>query len=91
MNTNYGTVEFEGRTITLTSDIEFTSTVIPNRTNYNDAAEGEEYYAQLSATGIDPEGNKVYVYWVKEFVKAEERELDSLDWYEDITSVELED
>ncbi|USG65145.1 hypothetical protein NDK47_23980 [Brevibacillus ruminantium] len=78
---NYGTVNFEGKTYKLTGEADFTNRLLEGRyKNYTDASEGDKYDAEFSAPAVDNEGNEVTVYWMFEFVKGDEPELDSLNW-----------
>lgn len=73
--TDFGKVTFNGKEYTLTTQADFTNRVLPTN-NFNEASEGETYTAEFSAQTT----NGVTVYWMFDFVKGEEQELDSLDW-----------
>ncbi|MFW5437792.1 hypothetical protein [Paenibacillus apiarius] len=81
MTTNYGTVVFEGKEFQLTGDADFTNRVLDGRfTNFHEASEGEEFEFEMSAPGVDAEGNEVTVYWIFSDIKNEQKELDEYDY-----------
>lgn len=78
---SYGSVSFNGTTFNLTDQADFTGRQLDGRfTNYNEASEGEAYDVEFSASAKDDDGNDATVYWMFEFVKGDEPELDSLNW-----------
>ena len=80
------TIEFNGKTYTLTTDADFTGRLLEGGyTNYHE--DNEEYDFEMSARATDAEGNKYTVYWIFN-CDDNERELDSYD-YDDIDRVEL--
>jgi hypothetical protein len=82
------TIKFEGKEIELTSEAEYTNRLLNSAyTNYHEAEEGEEFSFEMSAQGIDEEGNEVVVYWIFEDVKGDQKELDEFD-YDEVDRVE---
>ena len=87
---DFGTVEFNGKKYTLTSDADFTNSVLNYPKNYNDAEDGEEFDFQMSASATDANGNECTVYWIFSDIKGEsEKELDSFD-YDNVHGIEEE-
>jgi len=91
-NQDYGTVNFNGITYTLTSQAEMTNRLINNiSNNYNDVDDGEEYQFELSASAEYDDGNPENenlttgtIYWVFTGTKGEnDPELDSYN-YDDV-------
>ncbi len=78
---DYGTTQFEGKTIILDGIADFTSRLMPLKP-FHEAEEGEEYNFEMSAPGHDEEGVDCTVYWEFEAVKGEEKELDMYDYDE---------
>lgn len=76
------TIEFNGKTYTLTTDADFTGRLLEGGyTNYHE--DNEEYDFEMSARATDAEGNKYTVYWLFTDIKGEsEKELDSFDYYD---------
>ncbi|AHD06417.1 hypothetical protein [Paenibacillus larvae] len=80
--TEFGTVVLEGKEFKLTGDADFTNCVLGGwYTDFNDASEGEEYQFEMSAPGLDNEGNEVTVYWIFTDIKGEKGK-ESLDEYD---------
>ncbi|ARF67195.1 hypothetical protein B7C51_04285 [Paenibacillus larvae subsp. pulvifaciens] len=70
--TEFGTVVFEGKEFKLTEDANFTNRVLGGwYTDFNDASEGEKFDFEVSAPGVDDEGNEVTVYWIFTDIKGE--------------------
>lgn len=78
---NYGTTQYQGKTITLDSDADETNRLMPYLP-YQEAGEGDTYYFEMFASGHDEAGNDCTVYWEFTAVKGEERELDTYDYSE---------
>ena len=77
------TIEFKGKSYTLTTEADFTNGVLNYPKNYNDVEQGEEFDFEMSASAVDAEGNKYTVYWLFTDIKGEsEKELDSFDYYD---------
>ena len=76
---NYGTAQFEEKTITLDDQAEPTSRLMPYRP-YHEAETGDEYWFEMSAPGHDRDGNGCTVYWEFSAVKGDEPELDTYDY-----------
>jgi hypothetical protein len=76
---DYGTTQYEGKTITLDDQAEPTSRLMPFLP-YHEAAEGDTYYFEMSAPGHDEDGTKCTVYWEFKAVKGEDREFDTYDY-----------
>lgn len=81
------TIEFNGKSYTLTTDADFTNGVLNYPKNYNDVEEGEEFDFEMSASATDEEGNRYTVYWIFSDIKGDQKELDSFD-YDNIDRVE---
>ncbi|AUS03582.1 hypothetical protein [Paenibacillus larvae] len=81
--TEFGAVVVvEGKEFKLTGDADFTNRVLGGwYTDFNDASEGEEYQFEMSAPGLDNEGNEVTVYWIFTDIKGEKGK-ESLDEYD---------
>lgn len=77
----YGEVRFEGKEIILTSIADFTNRMLYSN-NMHEVEEGETFEAEMSAEGIDEEGNRVVVYWIFSFIKGAETDLDCLNYSE---------
>ena len=81
---DFGTVTFDGQEIILTADAEMTCRVLPSM-DYNDRHQNDgEHNFEMSAPGVDSEGDAVTVYWI--FENVEGAELDSYD-YSDVDRV----
>ena len=61
MGSEYGTVNFNGRTYELTAQAELTNSVFPGW--WGDVEDGEECVSQWLAPGVDAEGEPVTVVW----------------------------
>ena len=89
---NYGTVsDFDGKDKDyILNGADFTNRVLPPNTqrNYNDVEDGDEYDFEMSMSVVDPDGNKVTLYWIFTATKGDELKLDSFD-YDDVDRVEL--
>ncbi|MFE4569971.1 hypothetical protein [Paenibacillus chitinolyticus] len=78
---NFGKVTFEGKTYALTEEADFTNRQLPGQyVNYHEVTDGEAYDVEFSADAVDEKGNECKVYWMYEFIKGDEPELDSLNW-----------
>jgi hypothetical protein len=84
--TDYGTIAYEGMTLTLTEQAELSDRVFPG--GWDDAEEGEEYFAEYSAPAVDGQGEKYTVYWRFRQIKGEEGPEDDLPWDNDPYAVE---
>lgn len=71
--------EYNGKTITLDTDADFTSRLMPYLP-YHEAEEGDVYRFEMSAEGHDEGGNGCTVYWEFNTVKGSEQELDTYDY-----------
>lgn len=81
MRRNYGTVVFEGKEFMLTGETDFTNRLLDGSfTNFHEATDGEDFDFEMSAPGVDAEGNEVVVYWIFSDVKNEQKELDEHDY-----------
>ena len=80
-------IDFKGKEITLTTDADFTNRVLDGRLNYHEVEEGERFYFEMSADGMDDKGNKIIVYWIFNDIKGDQRDLDDFD-YGDIDRIE---
>lgn len=80
------TINFNGKTYTLTTDAEPSSRLLPYPKNYHEMETGEEYDFEMIAKAVDDEGNEYYVSWIFSEVKGEELELDCLD-YDNVDNV----
>lgn len=69
---NFGTVNHNGKIITLTDSATLTNRVFTGW--FGDASDGENYTAEYKAGGIDSNGDFVEVYWQFGEVKGQETE-----------------
>lgn len=78
----FGSVKFNGIEYALTDRADFTNRLLPGGyTNYNDAAEGEKYDFEMSASAVDSEGDRLTVYWIFKNTKGlGAAELDTFDY-----------
>ena len=84
-----GIIEWEGKTLFLTTQADFSNTLLPTQyTNYHEAQDGELFDFEMVADGYDETGSLVKVYWIFEDVKGNQKELDEFD-YNNIDRVEL--
>lgn len=72
MGSEYGTINFNGRTYELTNQAELTNRVFPGW--WGDVEDGEDYVSEWSASGVDAEGEPVTVVWQFPAVRGEEPE-----------------
>ena len=84
---NYGTVNYEGQTITLTQDAYQTSRLFDGC--FQNAEMGEAYIDEWRAEGVDNQGNEVVVTWHFEQVKGQEMEAEFLPWEDEKSIVEV--
>lgn len=84
-DSDYGTIQYEGKIITLDTDATLTSRLMPYLP-YHDAEEGDTYHFEMRALGHDENDNDCTVYWEFEAVKGSEPELDTYD-YDEATRV----
>ncbi|WP_218231564.1 hypothetical protein [Paenibacillus chitinolyticus] len=78
---DFGKVTFEGKIFKLMEEADFTNRQLPSQfVNYHEVTKGETYDAEFSADAVDEDGIGHQVYWMFEFVKGNEPELDSLNW-----------
>jgi len=74
------TIEFKGKTYTLTTDADFTGRVLEGGyTDYSTRENGENYDFEMSASAEDKEGNEYIIYWIFT-CEDDEAELDSYDY-----------
>lgn len=73
--TNFGTVNHNGKVITLTDQAVLSNRVFTSW--WGDASEGESYTAEYHANGVDENGNDVMVYWQFDEIKGQEPEDES--------------
>lgn len=84
--TDYGTVEFSGRTIILDNQAELTGRLL-GTLDYHDREDNDgEYNFEMSAPG-HVDGTEVMVYWI--FRNVEGWDLDNYD-YDNVDRVEIE-
>jgi len=81
MTTNFGTVNFEGKELTLTSDAVITGRQLQSSNNYNDVEVGEKFEFEMSSSATDKDNNEVTVYWMFTDIKGED-EKESLDMFD---------
>ena len=79
-NVDFGTVEFEGKTYTLTDWAEPSSRLLPYPKNIHEVEDGEEDDFEMIAPAVDDEGNKYSVRWIFSAIKGEECELDDFNY-----------
>jgi hypothetical protein len=72
MSTNYGKVNFNGKTYRLDNQAELTNRVFPGW--WGDAEEGESYTAEWAADAADEQGQDCKVVWQWQEIKGEELE-----------------
>lgn len=70
-NSKFGTVTFEGKEYSLTSEAVTTGRSLNNGQNFNDKSDGETYEFEMSADAIDEYGNACRVCWIFEDIKGE--------------------
>ena len=81
ITSEFGTTTCDGKTYTLTSAADYTSRLLPGGyTNYVDAAEGDEYNFEMSASAADEDGVECTVYWIFADTKGDEAPLDAYDY-----------
>ena len=88
LQADQGIIEWEGKTLFLTTQADFTGRLLPYPKNYHDVKEYEMYDFEMMAQGYDETGTKISVYWIFEDVKGNQKELDEFD-YNNIDRVEL--
>lgn len=83
------TVNFEGKTYTLTTEAEVSNRLLPYPKNYHEVEMGEEYDFEMTAKAIDENGDEYLVSWIFSDIKGDEREYDSLDYAnaDDVTAL----
>lgn len=79
-NVDFGTVEFKGKTYTLTDWAELSGRLLPYPKNFHEVGEGEEYDFEMAAPAVDDEGNKYSVRWIVSAIKGEECDLDGFNY-----------
>ena len=81
------TIEFKGKTYTLTTDADFTGGLLGvGYTDYHDAKGDGSYDFEMSAQATDKEGIEHTVYWIFECTD-QGQELDSYD-YDNVYRIE---
>lgn len=63
-NIDFGAVQYEGKTYTLTDWAEPSSRLLPYPKNIHEVEEGEEYDFEMIAPAVDDEGNEYSVRWI---------------------------
>jgi hypothetical protein len=90
LESNFGTVEFEGMKYWLTNQADHTNRLLPYN-GYNDKDENGNYNFEMSASAVDEKGNEYKVYWIFNTEIDEDgtlKELDEYD-YDSVDRVEL--
>jgi len=89
-SSKFGTVVFEGEKITLSEQATLSNRVFSGW--WGDKRDGEEYFAEYKASGVDSKKNSVAVYWQFLTIKGEEPEDESNYSWEnsDITKVVMQ-